>query len=52
MMPSLANTSRFASATAEATGCPPNVMPWANEFVPVLKGSKMRSEAITAPIGA
>ena len=52
MIPSFSKTSRLASATADATGCPPNVMPWANEFVPVLKGSATRSEAITAPIGA
>ena len=38
MMPSFANTSRFASATAEATGWPPNVIPWANEFVPRVEG--------------
>ena len=52
MMPSLANTSRLASATAEATGWPPNVMPWVNELRGCANGSKMRSEAITAPIGA
>ena len=42
----------LASATAAATGCPPNVMPWANESRPWANGSKTRSEAITAPIGA
>ena len=42
----------LASATAEATGWPPNVMPWVNELPGLENGSKTRSEAITAPIGA
>ena len=52
MMPSLANTSRLASATAATTGWPPNVIPCVNELPGCENGSKMRSEAITAPIGA
>ena len=44
--------SRFASATAADTGCPPNVMPCVNIFVSCMKGSATRSVAITAPIGA
>ena len=52
MIPSLANTSRFASATAATTGWPPNVIPCVNELPGLLNGSNMRSVAITAPIGA
>ena len=44
--------SRFAIATAAATGWPPNVKPWANIAVPSMNGSAIRSEAIIAPIGA
>ena len=43
--------SRFASATAAATGCPPKVKPWANIAVPCMNGSAMRSDTIIAPIG-
>ena len=44
--------SRFASATAAATGWAPNVKPWANMRLPSMKGSATRSDAIRAPIGA
>jgi hypothetical protein len=43
--------SRFASATAQDTGWPPNVMPWANISLPPRKGSISRSDAIIAPSG-
>ena len=52
MIPSLANTSRLASATADATGWPPNVIPCVNELPGFENGSNIRSVAITAPIGA
>ena len=42
----------FASATAAAIGCPPNVKPWTNDVEPSRNGSMTRSEAIIAPIGA
>ncbi len=42
----------LASATAHATGCPPNVKPWLKISLPCRNGSAMRSAAITAPIGA
>ena len=51
-MPSRSKTSMLASATAAHIGWPPNVKPWAKEFVPSRNGSMTRSEAITAPIGA
>ena len=42
----------FASATAHATGCPPNVKPWLKIALPCRNGSAMWSAAITAPSGA
>ena len=36
---SRSNTSRFAIATAAATGWPPNVKPWVNDSVPFENGS-------------
>ena len=41
----------FASATAAATGWPPNVNPWANICPCSRNGSASRSDAIIAPIG-
>ncbi len=43
--------SRLASATAAATGCPPNVNPWVNISLPCMNGSAIRSDTISAPIG-
>ena len=42
----------LARATAEQTGWPPKVNPWANIAVPCMKGSATRSDTIRAPIGA
>ena len=42
---------RAASATAEATGCPPKVTPWANQLVPRENGSASRSLTSIAPSG-
>ena len=39
-------------AIAALIGCPPKVKPWVKLAVPVRNGSAMRSETITAPIGA
>ena len=50
-MSSRSNTSRFAIATAEATGWPAKVKPWVNVSLPCMNGSATRSEAITPPIG-
>ena len=43
--------SMFASATAAATGCPPNVKPCANDSLPSMNGSATWSATIIAPIG-
>ena len=43
--------SRFAIATAAATGWAPNVNPCANIALSCMNGSAMRSETIIAPIG-
>ena len=51
-MPSRSNTSRFAIAIAEHTGCPANVNPCVKLLWPLRNGSATRSDAITAPIGA
>ena len=44
--------SMFFSATADWTGCPPNVIPWEYIFVPSMKGSITRSVVTTPPIAA
>ena len=50
-MSSRSNTSRLAIATAEATGWPANVEPWANISLPLMNGSATWSETIMPPIG-
>ena len=52
MMSSRSNTSRLARATAQLTGCPAKVKPWAKLRSPCKKGSTRRSLAIMAPSGA
>ena len=42
----------FLSAAAAHTGCPPNVKPCTNMFVPSMNGAATFSDAISAPIGA
>jgi hypothetical protein len=44
-------TSMFASATAQAIGCPPKVKPWLKIALPCRNGSAMWSPAISAPAG-
>ncbi len=52
MIPSRSNTSRLASAVAQLTGWPANVMPWAKLAVPDRNGSAIVSRAMTPPRGA
>jgi len=48
---SFLNTSRLASAAAQATGWPPNVVPFRNSLSSSKKGSNKKSLAIIAPMG-
>ena len=43
--------SMFASATAAATGWPPNVKPCTKDSLPSMNGSATWSATIIAPIG-
>ena len=52
MTSSRSNASRLASAIAAHIGWPPNVEPWVKLLAPSMNGSAIRSETITAPIGA